>query len=115
MALKPTPPADVLHNFIGAVERAHLNAPWAREESASAPRPRVLPFLWRWADIEPLIRQTGELMTPGRGAERRILQLTNPGVAGQSATHTLVTAVGLPAAAGRSPAQPHYPTRHPRI
>src|ERR687887_1353331 len=95
MALKPMPAADALHNFIGAVERAHLNAPWAREESAPAPRSRMLPFLWRWADIEPLLRQAGELMAPDRGAERRILQLTNPGVAGQSATHTLVTAVQL--------------------
>ena len=93
MALKPTPSADVLHTFIGAVERVHLNASWARQASAPASRPRVLPFLWRWVDIEPLLRQTGELMTPGRGAERRTLQLTNPGVA--SITHTLVTAVQL--------------------
>jgi len=56
MALKPTPSTDVLHNFIGAVERAHLNASWARQESAPASRPRVLPFLWRWVDIEPLLR-----------------------------------------------------------
>ena len=56
MALKPMLATDALHNFIGAVERVHLNAPWAREESASAPRPRVLPFLWRWVDIEPLLR-----------------------------------------------------------
>jgi len=67
MALKPMLAVDALHNFIGAVERAHLNAPWAKEESAPAPRPRVLPFLWRWADIEPLLRQAGELMAPIAG------------------------------------------------
>jgi hypothetical protein len=37
MALKPILAADALQNFIGAVERAHLNASWAREESAPAP------------------------------------------------------------------------------
>ena len=110
MALKPMPAADALHNFSGAVERAHLNAPWVREEASPAPRSRVLPFLWRWADIEPLIRQAGELMTPGRGAERRILQLTNPGVAGQSTTHTLVTAVQLLLPGECAPAHRHSPT-----
>src|SRR5215475_15189423 len=110
MVLKPMPAADALHNFSGAVERAHLNAPWVREESSPAPRSGVLPFLWRWADIEPLSRQAGELMTPGRGAERRILQLTNPGVAGQSTTHTLVTAVQLLLPGECAPAHRHSPT-----
>ena len=110
MALNPILAADALHNFTGAVERAHLNAPWAREESAPAPRPRVLPFLWRWANIEPLLRQAGELMTPDRGAERRILQLANPGGVGQSATHTLVAAVQLLLPGECAPAHRHSPT-----
>src|SRR5262249_24244512 len=110
MALKPLLTADALHNFIDAVERAHLNAPWAREEAPPAPRPRVLPVLWRWADMEPLIRQAGELMAPDSGAERRILQLTNPGLAGQGTTHTLVTAVQLLLPGECAPAHRHSAT-----
>lgn len=110
MALKPLLTTDALHNFIGAVEWAHLNAPWAREEASPAPRPRVLPFLWRWVDIEPLLRQAGELMAPNRGAERRILQLTNPGLAGQGTTHTLVTAVQLLLPGECAPAHRHSAT-----
>src|SRR5256712_14103196 len=110
MALKPIWAAEAQQNSIGAEERADLNAPWNREESVPAPRPRLSYFQWRWADIEPLLRQAGELMTPGRGAERRTLQLTNPGVAGQSATHTLVTAVQLLLPGECAPAHRHSPT-----
>ena len=75
MALASTP--DMLHDFTNALERAHLDAPWLAEAMAHTP-PRVLPFLWRWTDIEPLLLRTGELMTPGRGAERRVLSLSIP-------------------------------------
>src|SRR2546428_655561 len=110
MALKPLLAADALQHFVGAVERAHLNAPWAREESAPAPSSRHLPFLGRWADSDPLLRQAGELITPDGGADRRILQLTNPGVAGQSAPHPLVTAVHLLLPGECAPAHRHSPT-----
>jgi gentisate 1,2-dioxygenase len=108
MALASTP--DVLHDFTNALERAHLDAPWlAAEAMSQAPEPRVLPFRWRWTDIEPLLLRTGELMTPGRGAERRILRLANPGVPGKTSTHTLSTAVQLLLPGECAPAHRHSP------
>jgi len=109
MALKSILVADAMQDFIGSVERAHLDAPWTGEVMSHAPRPRALPFLWHWADIEPLLMQAGALVTPDRGVERRILRLANPGVAGKTSTHTLSTAVQLLLPGECAPAHRHSP------
>ncbi|MBI3327127.1 MAG: cupin domain-containing protein [Nitrospinae bacterium] len=110
MALKAMTAQDALQDFIGAVERAHLDAPWTGEVLSHSPRTRVLPFLWRWADVEPLLMRAGELVTPDRGVERRILRLANPGVPGKTSTHTLSTAVQLLLPGECAPAHRHSPT-----
>jgi gentisate 1,2-dioxygenase len=107
MALNSTTAVDALRDFIGAVEQAHLDAPWTAEVMSHEPRPRVLPFRWRWAEIEPLLMRAGELVTPDRGTERRTLGLANPSVAGQTATHTLLTAVQLLLPGECAPAHRH--------
>jgi gentisate 1,2-dioxygenase len=109
MALSSTMATDALPEFVGAVERAHLDAPWTGPGMSHEPRSRVRPFRWRWAAIEPLIRRTGELVTPDRGVERRILRLANPGVLGKTATHTLSTAVQLLLPGECAPAHRHSP------
>lgn len=109
MALKSMTAADALQDFIGAVARAHLNAPWTGEGMLHDPRPRVRPCLWRWAEIEPLLMRAGQLMTPDRAVERRTLGLTNPSVAGKTATHTLLTAVQLLLPGECAPAHRHSP------
>jgi gentisate 1,2-dioxygenase len=45
----------------------------------------AVPALWRWADVQPFLAESGELIT-AREAERRVLILENPGLAGQSTT-----------------------------
>jgi gentisate 1,2-dioxygenase len=109
MALSSSLAADAMQEFAGAVERAHLDAPWADPGMSPAPKTRVLPFRWRWAEIEPLIMRAGELVTPDRGVERRILRLANPGVPGKTATHTLSTAVQLLLPGECAPAHRHSP------
>jgi gentisate 1,2-dioxygenase len=109
MALAPTTAPDILQDFTRALDRAHLDAPWLGPEMSHAPITQVRPYLWRWRDIEPLILRTGELMTPGRGAERRILRLANPGVLGKTSTHTLSTAVQLLLPGECAPAHRHSP------
>ena len=42
-------------------------------------KPSVEPFLWRWEQAEPLILRSGDIVTPDRDVERRVLRLTNPG------------------------------------
>ncbi|MBI3329177.1 MAG: cupin domain-containing protein [Nitrospinae bacterium] len=110
MALSSATAADALQEFVGAVERAHLDAPWAGPVMSHEPKPRVIPFRWRWADIEPLLMRAGELVTPDRGVERRILRLANPGVPGKTSTHTLSTAVQLLLPGECAPAHRHSPT-----
>lgn len=51
------------------------------------PMPRALPHIWKWADLLPLARKSGELVPVGRGGERRALGLANPGLGG----HTYIT------------------------
>jgi gentisate 1,2-dioxygenase len=100
---------QVLQDFARELERAHLDAPWLGAGLSHAPEASVRPFLWRWTAIEPLLRQTGELMTPGRGAERRVLRLANPGLPGKTSTHTLSTAVQLLLPGECAPAHRHSP------
>lgn len=45
----------------------------------------AVPALWRWADVQPFLAESGELIT-AREAERRVLILENPGLPGQSTT-----------------------------
>jgi gentisate 1,2-dioxygenase len=109
MALTSLTAADALQDFIGAVEQAHLDAPWTGGGMLQDPRPRVRPFLWRWAEIKPLLMRAGELVTPDRRVERRTLGLINPSVAGKTATHTLLTAVQLLLPGECAPAHRHSP------
>lgn len=49
------------------------------------PATEALPALWRWEEVRPFIDEAGSLIT-AREAERRVLILENPGLAGQSTT-----------------------------
>src|SRR5438552_16920856 len=94
MALQATERARDLEAYQADLRAAGLDAPWAEpgpliRPKASAAQAR----LWRWAEIEPLVRRSAEFMTLGRGAERRVLRLHNPGVPARTSTHTLSTAV----------------------
>ena len=109
MALSSSLAADALQEFAGAVERAHLDAPWTGPVMSHEPNTRVQPFRWRWTAIEPLLMRAGELVTPDRGVERRILRLANPGVTGKTSTHTLSTAVQLLLPGECAPAHRHSP------
>ena len=46
------------------------------------PKNRILPHLWRWEEVLPLVRECGEMVGLGRGEkeyDRRVLALSNPG------------------------------------
>jgi gentisate 1,2-dioxygenase len=99
-----------VEQFVAELRAAGLDAPWTRPgplipSKATAVQPR----LWRWAQIEPLVRQGPEFMKPGRGAERRILRLDNPGVPERTATHTISVAVQYLLPGEIAPAHRHTP------
>ncbi|MEJ6395447.1 cupin domain-containing protein [Gymnodinialimonas sp. 2305UL16-5] len=45
------------------------------------PKPKAIPYVWRWADLLPLAEASGRLVPVGRGGERRAIGLANPGLA----------------------------------
>ena len=45
------------------------------------PRGACVPYLWKFAEVEPFVLEAGELIT-AQEAERRVLILENPGLAG---------------------------------
>ncbi|HWP58722.1 MAG TPA: cupin domain-containing protein [Candidatus Acidoferrales bacterium] len=87
-----------LGSFYREVEQHHLVPLWkvtARLLPAE-PRTKVLPYLWRWAELRRLAHRSAELVPIERGGERRVLGLMNPGLGGKyAATHTLWAAVQI--------------------
>lgn len=89
---------------------AGLDAPWSRPGPLIASKAtRVVPYHWRWTAIEPLLRASAAFVKPGRGAERRILRLANPGVPDRTATHTLSVALQYLLPGERAPLHRHTP------
>ena len=99
-----------LEAYCAWLREAGLDAPWSRPgpliESKKA---RVEPCLWRWAEIEPRLRRSAEFVAPGRGSERRILRLANPGVPERTAAHTLSVALQYLLPGETAPAHRHTP------
>jgi gentisate 1,2-dioxygenase len=59
------------------------------------PRPRTVPYLWRWSELRPQVYRAGELIGTEE-AERRVVMLMNPGLAGACAiTSTLYAGLQL--------------------
>ncbi len=54
---------------------------WERAESAMRPGTDCVPFLWRYAELRPKLLESARLISPEQ-AERRVLVLENPSLAG---------------------------------
>jgi gentisate 1,2-dioxygenase len=103
-------PRDDLEEYLELVRRAGLDAPWSRPGPLiAAKNARVLPQLWRWAEIEPLVERSADFVAPGEGTERRILRLANAGVPERTSTHTLSVAVQYLLPGEVAPAHRHTP------
>ena len=42
--------------------------------NTTSPRPKAVPFRWRWADMEPLAALAGQEVPITRGGDRRVLR-----------------------------------------
>lgn len=74
------------------------------------PKSKAVPHLWRQKDYRPLLMESGGLLT-AEEAERRVLVLENPALAGQSrATSTLYAGVQLIMPGETAPAHRHTPS-----
>ncbi len=111
MATDVTTGARRLADYLARLRAAKLDAPWSEPGPLIRPKQSAVEaHLWRWAEIEPLLRESAEIMAPGRGAERRILRLDNPGVPERTATHTISIAVQYLLPGEVAPAHRHTPT-----
>ena len=99
-----------LEEYCASLAAAGLDAPWTRPGPLIAPKKSAVQAkMWRWRDVEPLVRRTPEFMKPGRGAERRIVRLDNPGVPERTSTHTISVAVQYLLPGEVAPAHRHSP------
>lgn len=67
-------------------EAQHLKPLWTQLGNLMPmhPKPRAVAHVWKWSDLLPLARKSGELVPIGRGGERRALGLANPGLGGNA-------------------------------
>ncbi len=93
--------------FYAGTEAAGLRAAWMGRRLER--KPRVVPFAWRWADARPLVLRSGDIVTPDRDVERRVLRLANPGL-DHGTTHTISAALQLLLPGENAPAHRHTPT-----
>jgi gentisate 1,2-dioxygenase len=85
-----------LDQFYADVDGYDLKPLWpiAQQLMPLEPKPRTVPWLWRWKTLRELAERSGELITIDRGGDRRVLSLANPGLDGLPyATSTLWGAV----------------------
>jgi gentisate 1,2-dioxygenase len=104
------PATTAREEFVSTLTAAGLDAPWLEPGPLIRPKKSAMrAAVWRWQDIEPLVRRTPEFMAPGRGAERRILRLDNAGVPERTAGHTISIAVQYLLPGEVAPAHRHTP------
>ncbi|PYN50613.1 MAG: hypothetical protein DMD94_26740 [Candidatus Rokuibacteriota bacterium] len=111
MAVQTTRTAQEMEEYCARLRAAGLDAPWSRPGPLIPPKPTATqPRHWRWRDIEPLLRESSEFLSPHRGAERRVLRLHNPGVPERTVAHSLVLAIQYLLPGEVAPAHRHSPT-----
>jgi len=73
-----------LAELYAAMGKVNIQALWtqAADLMPGQPAPRAVPWLWRWDTVVALAAEAGEAVTVGRGGERRVLALANPGLGG---------------------------------
>lgn len=89
--LKPVE-ADESPELYERMAAAELMPLWklATRLNTPSPRPKAIPFRWRWRELGPLAEQAGAEVPITRGGDRRVLVMANPGLAGKPfATPTL--------------------------
>jgi gentisate 1,2-dioxygenase len=93
-----------------AMGKVNIQALWTQvtDLMPGQPAPRAVPWLWRWDTVLPLAAEAGETVPVGRGGERRVLALANPGLGGLPfATPTLWGAMQYLNAHESAPAHRH--------
>jgi gentisate 1,2-dioxygenase len=92
-----TAAADGRQEYYERIARQSLAPLWERLRGLviKEPRPKAVPVLWRWDEVRPVVMESGNLIS-AEEAERRVIILENPGLAGMSqATGSLYAGLQL--------------------
>lgn len=96
--------------FADEIRAAGLDAPWLHPGPLIQPKKfQVQSGLWKWKQIEPVVRGMADFIAPGKDAERRIVRIANPGVPELTATHTISIAFQYLLPGEVAPAHRHSP------
>ena len=70
-------------DFYSRLATRHMGPLWEvfKQRFPPKPAPQMVPALWRYDEMRPLLMEAGRLLTPEE-AERRVLVLENPGLRG---------------------------------
>src|SRR5262249_59712413 len=74
MAIETPSRAEKMESFYAEINAKHLDALWRHRQRVAGRADVTAPYdphLWRWADIEPFMARTADLVRPGPEAERR--------------------------------------------
>lgn len=91
-----TPAQNEIEDLRRDMREAHLLPLWELEGEIMGltPRPKTVPWRWRWTDLYDIAERAGALVPVERGGDRRAVALSNPGQDGLPyATSTLWAAV----------------------
>ena len=72
----------------------HVVPAWISGGITFEPKSKAVPHVWHWRDLRPQAMRAAELVGTEQ-AERRVLRMTNPGLAGVSASNTLVANIQI--------------------
>lgn len=112
MAALTTRDATLPADYSRALESLSLGPPWTALAQL-LPHERVTDVVahcWRWRDVRPLLLEAARLV-PIEQAERRVLVLDNPGLAGRyAATATLYAGLQIILPGESAPSHHHTPT-----
>ncbi|BAB05723.1 cupin domain-containing protein [Halalkalibacterium halodurans] len=90
---------DPLEELSKQLENDHLGPLWETlgEMVTKEPTHSMKPYLWKWQTIRQHLLKSGELLTVGRKAERRVVYLQNPSLKDKVgfATETLYAGIQL--------------------
>lgn len=85
--------------FVDELSAIHANPVFLTQPGfmPAEPSSAMDPYLWRWSDIRPAMIRASELLPVGAdGADRRVLNLINPGMEPRiGTTHTLTASVQM--------------------
>jgi gentisate 1,2-dioxygenase len=98
-----------LQDYYRELDEADTCALWnvLADMMPDEPKPKAIPYLWKYARVRPLVLRAGELVTPEQ-ANRRVVCLINPGVKEQySATATLLANIQMVLPGEIAPAHRH--------